>query len=38
MLYFQTGFVREYKNAAENRHSYLRWHRLILSPQPTALN
>ncbi len=35
MLYVETGFVREYKNTAENRHSYLRWHRLIFSPQAT---
>ncbi len=31
-LYFQTGYVREYVNSAEDRFSSLRWHRLILSP------
>jgi hypothetical protein len=34
MLYFQTGYVKQFENPAENRSSYLRWHRLILSPQP----
>jgi hypothetical protein len=37
-LYVRTGYVREMKNAADSAHSYLRWHRLILSPQPTALS
>lgn len=32
-LYFQTGYVREYLNAAEDRFSSLRWHRLVLSVQ-----
>lgn len=32
-LYFQTGYVREYLNVAEDRFSSLRWHRLILSVQ-----
>jgi len=35
ILYFQTGYVRQYQNAADNRSSYLRWHRLVLSPQPS---
>jgi hypothetical protein len=34
ILYFQTGYVRQYENPADNRTSYLRWHRLVLSPQP----
>jgi hypothetical protein len=34
LLYFQTGYVKEYKNPADNRRSYLRWHRLVLAPQP----
>jgi hypothetical protein len=36
MLYFQTGYVKRFENASDNRASYLRWHRLIFSPQPTA--
>jgi hypothetical protein len=32
-LYFQTGYVREYVNSAEDRFSSLRWHRVILSVQ-----
>ena len=35
ILYFQTGYVKQFDNPAENRSSYLRWHRLIFSPQPT---
>jgi hypothetical protein len=38
MLYLRTGYVREMKNAADSAHSYLRWHRLIFSPQPTVIN
>jgi hypothetical protein len=37
MLYLQTGYVKQFKNEAENVRSYLRWHRLIFSPQPVAL-
>lgn len=37
MLYFQTGYVKDYKEATNNRRSYLRWHRLVLSPQAIAL-
>ncbi|MFN6964640.1 MAG: hypothetical protein ACK4S4_12865 [Pyrinomonadaceae bacterium] len=33
ILYFQTGYIKEYKNAADNRRSFLRWHRLIFAPQ-----
>lgn len=36
LLYFQTGYVREFKNGEGSR-SYLRWHRLALSPQAVAL-
>jgi hypothetical protein len=35
ILYFQTGYVKQFENPADNRTSYLRWHRLIFSPQPT---
>jgi hypothetical protein len=34
ILYFQTGYIKQFENPAENRSSYLRWHRLIFSPQP----
>ena len=38
MLYVETGYVKEYiDDEAENRRSYLRWHRLIFSPQAVAL-
>ena len=35
ILYFQTGYVKQFENPADNRTSYLRWHRLVFSPQPT---
>jgi len=38
MLYFQTGYVKMYKDSANNVRSYLRWHRLIFSPQAVAVN
>ena len=38
MLYFQTGYVKTFVyNEGENRRSYMRWHRLVLSPQAVAL-
>ncbi|MET0753196.1 MAG: hypothetical protein ABWZ66_07475 [Pyrinomonadaceae bacterium] len=37
MLYAQTGYVKLFKNEAESVRSYLRWHRLIFSPQPVTL-
>lgn len=37
LLYFQTGYVKLMKNEAESVRSYLRWHRLILSPQAVSL-
>ncbi len=36
LLYFQTGFVKQFKTGEGSR-SYLRWHRLVLSPQAVAL-
>lgn len=36
LLYLQTGYIREFKNGEGSR-SYMRWHRLILSPQAVAL-
>jgi hypothetical protein len=37
MLYLQTGYIKLFAKEAENVRSYMRWHRLIFSPQPTAL-
>lgn len=34
ILYFQTGYIKQFENPADNRSSYLRWHRLVFSPQP----
>lgn len=34
LLYFQTGYLKLLKREADSVRSYLRWHRLILSPQP----
>jgi hypothetical protein len=36
LLYLQTGFVKQFKTGEGSR-SYLRWHRLVLSPQAVAL-
>ncbi len=36
LLYLQTGYVKQFKTGEGSR-SYLRWHRLILSPQAVAL-
>ena len=33
IIYFQTGYIKQYLNPADNRSSYLRWHRIVLSPQ-----
>jgi hypothetical protein len=37
MLYLQTGYIKQMKNEADSARSYLRWHRLILSPHSVAL-
>lgn len=37
MLYFETGFVRNYIDDTESVRSYMRWHRLVLSAQPITL-
>ncbi len=37
MLYFETAYVREFKDSINNVRSNSRWHRLILSPQAVAL-
>ena len=36
LLYFQTAFVKRMKNEADSVTSFPRWHRLVLSPQPTT--
>lgn len=36
-LYFQTAFVKRFKNESDSLMSYARWHRLILTPQPSVL-
>lgn len=33
LLYLQTGWVKNFNDETENASSYLRWHRLVLSPQ-----
>jgi hypothetical protein len=38
MLYLQTGYIKELKDAAQSSRSYLRWHRLVLSPQAVKVN
>lgn len=37
-LYLQTGYIKELKDAANSTRSYLRWHRLLLSPQAVKVN
>jgi hypothetical protein len=37
MLYLQTGYIKQMKNETDSVRSYLRWHRLIFSPQAVAL-
>ncbi len=37
MLYLQTGYIKQMKNEADSARSYLRWHRLIFSPQAVAM-
>ncbi len=36
LLYLQTGYVKQYKSG-DGARSSLRWHRLVLSPQATAI-
>lgn len=36
LLYFETAYIRRMKNEADNATSFVRWHRLILTPQPAA--
>ncbi len=37
LLYFQTGYVKNFKEGTNNVQSYLRWHRLAFSPQAVAI-
>ncbi len=37
MLYLQTGYVKQMKNETDSARSFLRWHRLVFSPQAIAL-
>lgn len=36
LLYFETAYIRRMKNEADNATSFVRWHRLILTPQQAA--
>lgn len=36
LLYFQTAYIRRMKNEADSATSFVRWHRLILTPQATT--
>ncbi len=36
LLYLQTAFIKDYKESANNTRSFLRWHRLALSPQSVS--
>lgn len=38
MLYLETGYVKEFKDSTQNTRSYLRWHRLLFSPQAIKLD
>lgn len=38
MLYVQTGYVKEMTDSSASARSYLRWHRLLFSPQPIKVN
>ncbi len=37
LLYLQTGYIKQMKNETDSARSYLRWHRLIFSPQAAAI-
>jgi hypothetical protein len=36
ILNFETAYVKRMKNEADSATSFVRWHRLILTPQPIA--
>ena len=35
ILYFETAYIRRMKNEADSATSFVRWHRLVLTPQAT---
>lgn len=37
LLYLQTGYIKQMKNETDSARSYLRWHRLIFSPQANVI-
>ena len=37
LLYLQTGYIKQMKNETDSARSYLRWHRLIFSPQASLI-
>ena len=37
LLYLQTGYIKQMVNESDSARSYLRWHRLVFSPQAAAL-
>jgi hypothetical protein len=37
-LYLQTGYIKDMRDAASSARSYLRWHRLLFSPQAVKIN
>jgi len=37
LLYLQTGYIKQMRNETDSARSYLRWHRLIFSPQANAI-
>jgi hypothetical protein len=38
MLYFETAYLRFFKDEAKNVKSFARWHRVIFSAQPVQIN
>lgn len=38
ILYFETAYLKRMKNEADSVTSFVRWHRLILTPQAVAAN
>ena len=36
ILYFQTAYIRRMKNEADSATSFVRWHRLVLTPQAAS--
>ncbi|MCV4783288.1 hypothetical protein OFM36_28000, partial [Escherichia coli] len=36
VIYFETAYIKQMKNAADSVVSFARWHRLLLSPPPAS--